>query len=61
MLITLIMSSGNAIYAYNHVDPVTTIIAFCKIRYYVIQSTSMMYRWSLTAACFDRYALSSSN
>ncbi|CAF1380238.1 unnamed protein product [Adineta steineri] len=61
MLVTLIMSSGNAMYVYNHVDPVTTIIAFCKIRYYVIQSISMMYRWSLTAACFDRYALSSSN
>jgi hypothetical protein len=61
MLITVIMASGHAIYALNHVDPLSTILAFCKIRYYVIQSSSMMYRWSLSAACFDRYALSSAN
>jgi hypothetical protein len=61
MLITLIMAAGHAIYALNHVDPVTSVLAFCKMRYYVIQSSSMMYRWSLTAACFDRYALSSPN
>lgn len=53
------MAAGHAIYAFNHEDPVTTILAFCKMRYYVIQSTSMMYRWNLSAACFDRYALSS--
>ena len=59
MLITLIMAAGDAIYAFNHSDPMTTILAFCKMRYYVIQSTSMMYRWNLSVACIDRYALSS--
>jgi hypothetical protein len=61
MLITLIIASGHAIYALNHVDPLSTILAFCKMRYYVIQSSSMMYRWSISAVCFDRYAVSSSS
>jgi len=59
MLITLIIAAGHAIYAFHNSDPLITILAFCKLRYYIIQSTSMMYRWNLSAACFDRYALSS--
>jgi hypothetical protein len=31
------------------------------MRIYILQSTGMMYRWYLTMACFDRFALSSAN
>lgn len=61
MLVTLCMGPGPALYALNHPDPKLTIVAFCKVRFYINQSSSMMYRWCLTAACFDRFALSSAN
>jgi flagellar biosynthesis protein FlhB len=61
MAINLSMGSGAALYALDHVDPVLTIVAFCKMRLYILQSTSMMYRWCLVMASFDRYALSSIN
>jgi hypothetical protein len=60
MAINLSMGSGAAIYALNHVDPTLTVLAFCKMRLWVLQSSSMMYRWCLVMASFDRYALSSS-
>jgi hypothetical protein len=46
-------------YGYDHVDPITTIRTICKIYYYNQQSTSMMQRWFMTAASFDRYACTS--
>jgi hypothetical protein len=61
MAINLSMGSAASLYALNHVDPVLTIVAFCKMRLYILQSSSMMYRWCLVMASFDRYALSSSN
>lgn len=62
MLITVLMTGEHVIYAFNHDDPVLTILVFCKMRYYIIQSSSMMiYRWNLSLTCFDHYALSSSN
>src|SRR5579871_282881 len=61
MMIGLGFASGTALYGLDHVDPTTTILAFCKIRLYIIQSTAMMYRWCFTIACIDRYALSSAN
>ncbi|CAF1249295.1 unnamed protein product [Adineta steineri] len=61
MLINLSMGTGAAIYALNHVDPNLTILAFCKMRIYILQSSSMMYRWCLAVACFDRVAISSND
>jgi uncharacterized membrane protein YbaN (DUF454 family) len=61
MLINLGIGIGPTMYSLNHADPTTTILVFCKIRIYVLQSTSMMYRWSLAVASFDRYATSSAN
>jgi hypothetical protein len=46
-------------YGYDHADPITTTRAICKIYYYNQQSTSMMQRWFMTAASFDRYACTS--
>ncbi len=61
MAVNLSMGTGAAIYPLNHVDPTLTVLAFCKMRLYVLQSSSMMYRWFLVMASFDRYALSSTN
>jgi len=47
-------------YGYNHVNPVTTTLAVCKIYNYADQSTAMMQRWFMTAISFDRYACTSS-
>ncbi len=49
------------IYSLDHENPSITFAAFCKSRYYILQMNSMMYRWGLTAACFDRYALTSTD
>lgn len=59
MLIHLNTGLVPFLYALNHENPVTTIIAFCKIRFYAGQLCAMTYRWCLVLACFDRYALSS--
>jgi hypothetical protein len=61
MLITLLMGVIPYIYSLDHENPYTTIVIFCKIRTYVLQSSTMMCRWGLTAACFDRYVLTSTN
>jgi uncharacterized membrane protein YbaN (DUF454 family) len=47
------------IYGYDHVNPVTTILAMCKINYYNQQSTTMMQRWLMAAISFDRCACTS--
>lgn len=60
MLIHIIIALGLYLYSLDYVNPVTTITGVCKTRYYIIISTAMMYRWCLTIACFDRFALSSS-
>jgi hypothetical protein len=61
MVVHLSLGFGTYLYTLDHVDPTTTILAFCKMRIYLLQSTAMMYRWCLTAACFDRYTLSAAN
>jgi hypothetical protein len=50
---------ATSMYTLNHVDPTTTIIAVCKLRVYLAQVFGIAYRWSLTAACVDRYLISS--
>ncbi|CAF3583158.1 unnamed protein product [Adineta steineri] len=61
MIMNLVFGIGPHMYTLNHADPITTIPAFCKMRIYLIQVVALTYRWSLTAACLDRYALSSTN
>jgi hypothetical protein len=61
MLITLLMGVIPYIYSLDHENPFTTIVIFCKIRSYILQSSTMMCRWGLAAASFDRYALTSTN
>jgi hypothetical protein len=58
---TVTLSFGiipNAYTAY-HPNPTDTISSFCKIRSYVVQSSSMIYRWLIVMACIDRYMSSS--
>jgi len=57
-LIHIIVALGLYLYTLNHVDPVGMVPIICKMRYYIVQSTGMMYRWFLTVACFDRFTLS---
>ncbi|UJR10918.1 hypothetical protein I4U23_015104 [Adineta vaga] len=59
MLINLSFGVGTTMYAINYADPTLNSGIFCKLRIYILQSSSMMYRWCLTMACFDRFALSS--
>ncbi len=47
--------------AADHPNPINTIDAFCKTRFYFSQTGTMIYRWMLTVACIDRYASSSAN
>jgi hypothetical protein len=61
MAIYLGHSISTTLYAINHPDPNLTIVAYCKIRFYLNQWCSMTYRWCLSMACIDRYALSSTN
>jgi hypothetical protein len=49
------------VYAAYYPNPINTLPAFCKIRAYITQCFTMMYRWLMTMACIDRYMLSSSN
>ena len=61
MLINLCIGISPALHSLNNPDPTTTILVFCKLRIYLLQSSSMMYRWALSMACFDRLALSSTS
>ena len=61
MIINLGLGIGSSMYTLDHVDPNTSILAFCKLRIYLSQFVSLTYRWSLTAACFDRYTISGTN
>ena len=59
MIITISMVCGPGLYSLNNPDPKLTNLWFCKLRLYINQSASMIYRWCLTLACVDRVALSS--
>ncbi len=61
MLVNLILGVGESMFSLINMNPSTNIVWFCKMQIYVLQYTSMIYRWSLVAACFDRYALSSAS
>ncbi|CAF3984934.1 unnamed protein product, partial [Adineta steineri] len=63
--VTMLIQAGfaGAIYMYSvyYPHPIVTIGVYWKIWFYTNQSVSMMYRWMLTAACLDPYALSSTS
>ncbi len=59
MAVNLSMGFATNMYTINHTDPNLTILAFCKMRIYILQTSAVMYRWYLTVACVDRFALSS--
>ena len=61
MVITMFFGLMPFAYAADHPNPVTTIYIFCKIRSYVAQSSTMMFRWLMTMASIDRFMLSSAN
>ena len=61
MLIAMSFGLGPDVISADHPNPINTIYAFCKTRFYFSQSGTMMYRWMLTMACIDRYASSSAN
>ncbi|CAF1273922.1 unnamed protein product [Rotaria sordida] len=61
ILILLSWVSGLYLYALDHADPVTSMPVFCKMRIYVLQASALTYRWCLTVACFDRFALTTVN
>ncbi|UJR32760.1 hypothetical protein I4U23_020219 [Adineta vaga] len=60
-LIHISIAFGFYLFTLDHVDPVGTDTIICKLRSYLLHATGMMYRWCLTIACFDRFALSSVN
>ena len=61
MLIQLVIQAIPTIYGTYYSNPLTYLVGFCKSRNYLIQVTSMIYRWALIGASFDRYAMSSAN
>ncbi|UJR19091.1 hypothetical protein I4U23_022222 [Adineta vaga] len=61
MLFNLLAYSIPAIYGYYYVNPITFNVPICKCRAYVIHVMSIIFRFLLCAASFDRFALSSSN
>jgi hypothetical protein len=61
MLIAMSFGLVPDVIAADHPNPINTIEAFCKTRFYFSQSGTMIYRWTLTMACIDRYASSSAN
>ncbi|UJR34722.1 hypothetical protein I4U23_027499 [Adineta vaga] len=61
MLFNLLIYSIPTIYGYYYTNPLTYNIPFCKFRSYFNHITSVIFRLILSAASFDRFALSSSN
>ena len=55
MLLSLSTGLIPSIATINRPNPFTSISALCKIRSYVLQSTTMTYRWLMSMACIDRY------
>jgi hypothetical protein len=45
---------------YQSPDPFTVSTVLCRVRGYILQTTSVMYRTMIVLSCMDRFALSSS-
>jgi hypothetical protein len=61
MFIEVCLTSGTITNSTYYKNSVFSILAYCKMWNYLHQSTAVMFRWMLCAACLDRYALSSIN
>ena len=61
ILFNLSFGAGSILYTLNNVNPLTTVVGYCKTRIYFLQSSAMVYRWCLVFACFDRFMLLSIN
>jgi hypothetical protein len=48
------------VYALDHIDPLSVSLVLCRIRGYIIHSSSMCFRYIIVLACADRYAMCSS-
>jgi hypothetical protein len=48
------------VYALDHIDPLGTSLVLCRIRGYIIHTSSMSFRYIIVLACIDRYAMCSS-
>jgi hypothetical protein len=59
MLVSQVCGVGTMLYVLNPGHTLSPTES--KIVSYIVQSTTMMYRWFLVTAYFDRYALSSTN
>jgi hypothetical protein len=61
MTITISVGFPPHIYSINPPHVAERISILCKIRGYLAQSSTMMYRWFMAMACIDRYIASSNN
>ncbi|CAF3128041.1 unnamed protein product [Rotaria socialis] len=61
MLINLSFGIGTTLYLLKLRNSSPPSATFSKVHTYIIQSISMMYRWCLVAASFDRYAITSTD
>ncbi|CAF3265963.1 unnamed protein product [Rotaria sp. Silwood2] len=61
MLINLCFGIGTTLFFLNPRHFYALSPTFSRVNTYILQCTSMMYRWCLVAASFDRYALTSAD
>src|ERR1700722_18189648 len=59
-LIAANWSIAPLVYAFDHFDVVDSSLILCRIRGYIIQASSMCFRYTLILMCADRYALCNS-
>ena len=61
MMVTVTVGFSPHIYSIDSPHPGDKYTIFCKIRGYMAQSSTMMYRWFICMACIDRCIASSDN
>jgi hypothetical protein len=61
MMVTVTVGFPPHIYSIDSPHPGEKYSMFCKIRGYMAQSSTMMYRWFMCMACIDRCIVSSNN
>ena len=54
-----LITNLNALYQVP--DPFTLSVTLCRLRGYILQATSVLYRTMIILACIDRYAMSSTS
>ncbi|CAF1418738.1 unnamed protein product [Adineta steineri] len=48
-------------YGFNHIDPQTQSLVYCKIRFYGTLVSSQLFRYTVVLACFDRFFATRTN